>query len=63
MDEIKKAHENYLNQRRESILHYNVKYEYDHNFSSYDRGDLTLDGFIKETEKNHIFANKWITKN
>ena len=62
MDEIKKAHENYLNKRRESILHYDVKYEYDPNFSIYDKGNLTLDGFIKASEKDQSFANKWCSK-
>jgi hypothetical protein len=63
MDEIKKAHENYLNQRRESILHYDVKYEYDPNFSAYDKGNLTLEDFIKAAEKDLAFSKKWITKN
>jgi hypothetical protein len=63
MDEIKKAHENYLKQRQESILHYDVKYEYDPNFFAYDKGNLTLDEFIKVSEKDQTFANKWIIKN
>jgi len=62
MDEIKKAHENYLKQRHESILNYNVKYEYDVEFSKHDRGELTLDEFEKMVENDTLFANKWLSK-